>query len=403
MTLGNDDRLSDGAAIDEANSQRGISRRTIMKGAAWTVPALMVTTAAPFAAASPLTCALGSRTTIGRGKFLTGGLFNKVNSGPPDNRPLNFDTGQGLSVSLNGVFARAKTTAGTLPTTTTGYTANSAPPADPDVISNTFDITALSGINVLATNLTTTVTDILSFVTPAGLGTLNQYAKAGSQGVSIGASGAVDNNGAIATQPQGGYPQLGTVDLKKLLTPLLTGAGATALSNLANLTLELGALAGRAQYDVCQNPAVLSRDYLMAYLRLHLTSPAIANLAGIVRTAVLNIQLPLGIAGLGVNLGVLTNGPIPSGANDPIQVNLANGDATIDVGTLLSNNADPFGAAYSNGLNGLPANSVLFVNNNGASYTTAVGDALAYIIKARVQLLRDLGSAIAPISPSCRL
>lgn len=33
---------------------------------------------------------------------------------------------------------------------------------------------------------------------------------------------------------------------------------------------------------------------------------------------------------------------------------------------------------------------------NGVSYTAAVGDALAYIIKARVQLLRDLGSAISP-------
>lgn len=35
---------------------------------------------------------------------------------------------------------------------------------------------------------------------------------------------------------------------------------------------------------------------------------------------------------------------------------------------------------------------------HGASYTTAVGDGLAYIIKARVQLLRDLGSAISPIN-----
>jgi O-acetylhomoserine (thiol)-lyase len=33
---------------------------------------------------------------------------------------------------------------------------------------------------------------------------------------------------------------------------------------------------------------------------------------------------------------------------------------------------------------------------HGASYTAAVGDALAYVIKARVQLLRDLGAAIAP-------
>jgi O-acetylhomoserine (thiol)-lyase len=35
---------------------------------------------------------------------------------------------------------------------------------------------------------------------------------------------------------------------------------------------------------------------------------------------------------------------------------------------------------------------------NGVSYTGAVGDAIAYIIKARVQLLRDLGSAISPQS-----
>ncbi|ROR82356.1 O-acetylhomoserine sulfhydrylase [Plantibacter flavus] len=35
---------------------------------------------------------------------------------------------------------------------------------------------------------------------------------------------------------------------------------------------------------------------------------------------------------------------------------------------------------------------------HGAVYTDAVGDPLAYIIKARVQLLRDLGAAIAPAS-----
>lgn len=35
---------------------------------------------------------------------------------------------------------------------------------------------------------------------------------------------------------------------------------------------------------------------------------------------------------------------------------------------------------------------------NGVSYTGAVGDSIAYIIKARVQLLRDLGASIAPIN-----
>jgi O-acetylhomoserine (thiol)-lyase len=33
---------------------------------------------------------------------------------------------------------------------------------------------------------------------------------------------------------------------------------------------------------------------------------------------------------------------------------------------------------------------------HGASYTTVLGDGIAYIIKARVQLLRDIGAAVAP-------
>jgi O-acetylhomoserine (thiol)-lyase len=33
---------------------------------------------------------------------------------------------------------------------------------------------------------------------------------------------------------------------------------------------------------------------------------------------------------------------------------------------------------------------------HGASYTTVLGDAIAYVIKARVQLLRDVGAAISP-------
>ncbi len=35
---------------------------------------------------------------------------------------------------------------------------------------------------------------------------------------------------------------------------------------------------------------------------------------------------------------------------------------------------------------------------HGASYTTVLGDSIAYVIKARVQLLRDIGPAIAPAS-----
>src|SRR5690606_27676138 len=35
---------------------------------------------------------------------------------------------------------------------------------------------------------------------------------------------------------------------------------------------------------------------------------------------------------------------------------------------------------------------------HGASYTTVLGDGIAYVIKARVQLLRDTGAAVSPDS-----
>ncbi|KQX06472.1 MULTISPECIES: bifunctional o-acetylhomoserine/o-acetylserine sulfhydrylase [unclassified Leifsonia] len=64
------------------------------------------------------------------------------------------------------------------------------------------------------------------------------------------------------------------------------------------------------------------------------------------------------------------------------------GGAIVDGGTFeWSKNVDKF-----------PGLTEPDPSYHGASYTAAVGDGLAYIIKARVQLLRDLGSAIAPAS-----
>ncbi|MGN8027344.1 bifunctional o-acetylhomoserine/o-acetylserine sulfhydrylase [Microbacterium sp. 22242] len=64
------------------------------------------------------------------------------------------------------------------------------------------------------------------------------------------------------------------------------------------------------------------------------------------------------------------------------------GGAIIDGGTF----------AWSQNVEKFPGLTEPDPSYHGASYTTAVGDGLAYIIKARVQLLRDLGSAIAPQS-----
>lgn len=64
------------------------------------------------------------------------------------------------------------------------------------------------------------------------------------------------------------------------------------------------------------------------------------------------------------------------------------GGAIVDGGTFAwSENADRF-----------PGLTTPDPSYHGAVYTQAVGDGLAYIIKARVQLLRDLGPAISPQS-----
>lgn len=54
--------------------------------------------------------------------------------------------------------------------------------------------------------------------------------------------------------------------------------------------------------------------------------------------------------------------------------------------------------AWSKNVEKFPGLTLPDPSYHGASYTAAVGDGLAYIIKARVQLLRDLGAAIAPAS-----
>src|SRR3954449_4326475 len=53
---------------------------------------------------------------------------------------------------------------------------------------------------------------------------------------------------------------------------------------------------------------------------------------------------------------------------------------------------------WSKNVEEFPGLTVPDPSYHGASYTAAVGDGLAYIIKARVQLLRDLGAAISPQS-----
>lgn len=367
-------------------STSGVSRRTVMKGAAWAVPALAVATAAPAYASS---CVEEEYNALARGKMLSGGLFD-----------INLDT----LASVDGVIASAPTTV-----TETGFI-HAGPAADPDVHANPVSVTALGAINVNATGLTTTVSQLLGILASADVGTLNQYGYAGSNGYSRGASGYVDDNGAVRVAPGGGYPQIATLNLKDFLTPLLGSPTTGFLANVTDLDLEVGAVVGRAILEeLCTTVAqpdghYLTREYLVSYLRLVLTSPLVGGVVTAVSSGINNVnlavdttallnalgQIPLlgpvvtallslavtqtvnVTANVGNAVAALTGTPIGTGG--AIVTDLNGGTVTIDVATLLGS-AFPGGASAM--ANSLPANSTLFVDY--PLPTSALSDNLALL------------------------
>src|SRR5699024_5922332 len=70
------------------------------------------------------------------------------------------------------------------------------------------------------------------------------------------------------------------------------------------------------------------------------------------------------------------------------------GHGTIVVGAVVDGGKFP----WSKHADKFPGLTEPDASYNGVSYTGVLGDSIAYIIKARVQLLRDLGSAVAPAS-----
>ncbi|MBM7466706.1 choice-of-anchor G family protein [Microbacterium esteraromaticum] len=334
----------------------------------------MVATAAP---AYALSCIEGNWAAIGRGKMLSGGLFN-----------IDLDT----LASVDGTIASAPTLVAE-----TGFVHGPNAEGDPDKHANPLSVTALGTINVTATGLTTTVSQLLGLVAsaPDGTGLLNQFGFAQSNGLSMGASGYVDDNGTIRVAPAGGYPQVASLDLKQFLTPLLGSATTGFLANVTNLKLDVGALVGRAVLEQMCNTVVnpqgyrLTREYLVAYLRLVLTSPLVGSIVTAVTSAVNTANLSVDSAALLTALGqipllgpvvsalvaaaaqptvkisanvgqvitALTSSPIGSGT--AIITDLGGGTVTIDVASLLGS-AFPGGASAM--ANSLPANSVLFVD-----------------------------------------
>ncbi len=280
------------------------------------------------------------------------------------------------------------------------------------VVSNPLSVTALSAIQVNLGGVATALTDVLTGLAGVNSGVVAQYASASETGLSIGASGAVSNTGAIALNTGStGVPQLAQLDLHTILQNVTGSPAAAALvSQVTALNLSIGAAAGRNFADsTCTPPQQLTREYLLAYLRLALQSTVVDNLLSSLTTSLGTLTIstddvwdtlgdvallgPL-LAALGrdalnvsvsVNTAALTATPIPNVANSALQLNLGTGSATVDLAALL-------GGAYtgeiSPWLNNLAPNTRLFAD--AALPTGAVTALLDSFVDDLIARLGDL-------------
>lgn len=343
------DRIAAGESSGDAGGQKaGLSRRAMMTGVAWTVPAVMLSTAAPAHAVSVTCPGNALYNSQSRGRILSGALG-----------PLDLDN----VAAFLGVHAAAWD-----PTEPPGtpYPGSPGPATSP-----TYFDTQLRNIDVSVLNGAITAGVGLALAAGTATGVYKEYAYAERDGHAIGASGLISDSGAISLSGgNAGEPQLATLSLRTILQNVTAPAGpagaavTSLLANTADVDLVMGALAGRAEMTACT--LNVNRTYLLSYLRMILRSNLISQLATqLLNNGVQNqlnnaVNAALGALGaltgvLGVvtanaslTLGIAT-GDTPPQPN-ALSINLSQGTATLDIGTLVG------------GLNGRPANTRLFVD-----------------------------------------
>ncbi|PPH08410.1 hypothetical protein C5C71_12905 [Rathayibacter sp. AY1C1] len=341
-----------------------------MAGAVWSVPAVML---AQSASAVSISCfPVGTVfQAVARGRLLSGFLGG-----------VNLDNVAGVS----GVTATAP--------------ASGPNPPDPVVVTGGVNATVLNGIAVNATGLTGTLSSLLTLAAPAGVGTLNQYAEASTTGTVRGASGAITNAGQLALTPtSGSYPDFGTVNLQAILAAVGGPGLSDLLTNVAGLTLQIGAVTGRAALQSACVPGSdnLQRDYQITRLNLVLTSTALTALVTQVTTALTTIG---NIGLVTVDTAAILAGNLPGGGQ-PIQASLGTTPATltIDLASLLGPAPGQPGntqfGSYSAFLNNLPPNSTLLVDSGlgvPAAALTAFTTSLVTVLTQRLrENIRILG------------
>ena len=372
--------MSDVSSVEPRVQNRALpSRRALVKGAAWAAPVAAMSVGAPAIAASP--CLGQTYDSHARGRLLGGRLLG-----------FDLDT----VVALNGVHAQAIVPAH--PDSTDGSTS--------DLQTDPLNAEVLDAIELELGGAAELISFLLALLTDTNVGTLNQYAFAheeigDTEVAELGASGAVSDSGVVNfdTGPAG-PPALGSLDLQAVLQQLTGMDGVTELlAAVANLELEVGAVAGHSMLDkICDGsespgtdgelPDVVTRQHLVAGLSLLVESPVLGETVTALETLVGDLEIsvsaitdlltavlgPLGglasalvslITGLtGIDVAVsLELGDIvdalPSNPDAPIRTVLGDGTLTVDIAGLL-------GAAYegetSQWLNSLAPNSRLFID-----------------------------------------
>ncbi|MGX9347311.1 choice-of-anchor G family protein [Microbacterium sp. KNMS] len=285
------------------------------------------------------------------------------------------------------------------------------------------------------------LTGLLQLPLDTATGLVGQYGQADSDGltpgvptgVAAGAAGFVTDTGGIGLEPANGYPELATVDLRTLVASI-NPAVADLLGNVTDVSLGVGAVAGRAAVDGCDalwsgdTTTALVREYLAADLETRIASPTVGALLTGVNGLVDSTETTLnGLIGnqavtQGIASGVLTllNGvlntpllslgsvhvealsatidlaPVRAQLSTPfsdsggvLTVDPAGGTVTVDTAALLQ---QAYPGQYGQGLNGLPPNTNLpadpaIVNALTSSLTTVLSEWLTRVETSLVQAI----------------
>jgi hypothetical protein len=189
----------------------------------------------------------------------------------------------GLSFSANGADATKSYSAGRFLSGSIGGTNLDAlaqvrgvaatNPGNAGANKNPLDLTVLSALPI---NLPGGLKlDLAKFLSASGAaGAVNQYAAAPSTGKAVGASGLVNDSGAVLA-PSGGVPTDALVTLK-------SGPLAGINDNLARVDLGLGAVSSNTTVD----NGTATQNYKIAGLNLQLGVPLLGKLVGDLSTAI---------------------------------------------------------------------------------------------------------------------